>query len=73
MRAEYFSKCGSFTNKYFCSGSYISNLFDKILSIKFFDMFNTKLRGYPILTNVLCRDSIFDIKLAQFVQILYDR
>ena len=73
MRAEYFPMYGSFTNKYVCSGPYIFNLSEKILSIKFFDMFNTKLRGNPILANVFCRVSISDIKLAQFVQILYER
>ena len=45
MRAEYFPMYGSFTNKYFCSGPYIFYLYEKNLSIKFFDMFNTKLRG----------------------------
>ena len=33
MRAEYFPMYGSFTNKYFCSGPYIFNLSEKILSI----------------------------------------
>ena len=48
MRAEYFSRYESFTNKHFGSGPYIFNLSEIILSIKFFDVFSSKRRGYPI-------------------------
>ena len=71
MRAEYFPMYGSFTNKHFCSSPYIFNLSENILSINFLKNSVKQWRGYPIFTNVLCREFIFDIKLAQFVQILF--
>ena len=64
MRAEYIPMYGSFAKKHFCSGLYIFKLSKNILSMNFFYIFNKKWRGYPIFTNVFCRESISDLKLA---------